>query len=186
METEFQNKKYQDAFLSMTKHRSIFLAEPFGEEMASIMTASLIYLDSISHDMITIYINSPGGMVSSLSQVYDTMQMVNSPISTVCVGRAYSAGSIILAAGTKGLRKCMKNANVMVHGMQLTFPNFPNHDINSAEKYLGYCQKLNMLILNILADNTGQPISKIKEDCDRDVFFTAQDALSYGLIDQII
>lgn len=186
MEIKFQDKRYQDAFLSMTKHRSIFLTEVFQEDMASIMTASLVYLDSVSHDLITIYINSPGGMVSSLNQVYDTMQMINSPISTVCIGRAYSAGSVILASGTKGLRKCMQNANVMIHGMQLGFPNYPNHDLNSARRYLEYCNKLNDSILQILADHTGQSISKIQEDCDRDVFFTAKDALSYGLIDEII
>jgi len=180
------NKKYQEAFLSMTKHRSIFLNENFDKEMSAVLTALLIYFDSKSNDPIKIYINSNGGDLSAMYQVYDTMQMVKSPISTICMGKAYSAGAVILSAGSKGLRHCMRNANIMIHGVQLVFPTMQDNDSENAESYLKFVDSLNNGMLKILSKHTGQAFDKVKQDCSRDLFLDPQKAIEYGIIDSII
>jgi ATP-dependent Clp protease protease subunit len=180
------NKKtYSDSVVTMSKHRSIFLYEVVNKEMAATLSALLIYYDTKSKDPIKLYINSRGGDLASMFQIYDTMQMIQSPVSTICIGKAYSAGAVLLASGTKGMRHCMKNANVMVHGVQLVFPG-QDVDSEHSEKYLEFVNNLNDNMLNILATHTGHPKSKIDEDSKRDLFLTAEESVKYGLVDSVI
>jgi len=181
-----QDKRYNDAFVRMTKHRSIFLTEDFSKQMSTTLCSMLLYLDTRSKDPIKLYISSNGGDLSSMYQVYDAMQMIESPINTICIGKAYSAGAVILASGTKGMRQCMKNANVMIHGIQLVFPVQPDHDSYNSENYLSHIEQLNENLFKILSLHTNKSLDQVRADCSRDLFLDAKKALDYGIVDSII
>jgi len=177
---------YADSYLKMTKNRSIFFAEDVSDKAAAELSALLLYYDNQDHETpIHLYIHSNGGAISGLSNIYDVMQMIHAPIKTILLGKCYSAGAVILAAGTKGERYALKSSNVMIHGVQFTFP-IPGDDIKTSKNYLEYVDDINDLLLKILSKHTGQPLDILKADCAREFWMDAKAAQEYGIIDHII
>jgi ATP-dependent Clp protease protease subunit len=166
---------------SFIKQRKIFLWSAVEDESAERIVKQFLYLDSKSHDEITLYINSPGGVVSSGLAIYDVMQAVKSPVSTVVCGQAASFGAVLLAAGTKGRRYAWPNSRVMIHQPLISGHMFgPASDIEiQAEEMLRIHQTLN----KILAKHSGQTVEKIDHDTDRDNHMTGEQAKAYGLVD---
>lgn len=175
------------AHIELSKTREIFVAEGITTKTATTLCNTLLYFQHTApKEPVTIYINTNGGEVAALTQMYDVMQIITCPVHTVCLGKAFSAGAWLLATGTKGERSAMKNSRVMIHGMQLGFPVAPDISEADSGNYIQWCDKVNERILTILAKHTGQPLEKIRQDCARDLFLTAQEALEYGLIDKLI
>lgn len=177
------NKEYAyDLYSRLLKDRIIFLSGEINDNLASIVVSELLYLDAQNHDDIFLYINSPGGSVSSGLAIYDTMNYIKSDVRTIVIGIAASMGAFLLSSGTKGKRCALPNAEIMIHqvlgGAQGQATDIKIH----TEHILKLKKKLNL----ILADNTGKSVNKITKDCERDNFMSAKDALKYGLIDEII
>lgn len=171
-----------DIFSMLLKERIIFISGEIDDSLSNSVIAQLLYLDSINHDDIYIYINSPGGSVSSGLAIYDTMNLVSSDISTVCVGIAASMGAFLLSSGKKGKRLILPNADVMIHQV-LGRSEGQATDIKIAtDRILDLKSRLN----KILARNTKQSLKKIEHDTERDYYLSAQEALDYGLVDKII
>lgn len=177
--------KYESSYVWLAKDRFIFLKEAITKEVASELSALLLYYDNESSDDICIYIHSNGGDSDGLINIYDVIHMIKSPVSTVCLGKAYSAAAILLAAGTKGKRYAFKNSKIMIHGVQFAFP-IPGDDQVNSKNYFDFVKKNNDNIMKMLASDTGHTIEKITEDCKRDLFLDAKQALEYGIIDRII
>ncbi len=177
------NKEYAyDLYSRLLKDRIIMLSGEINDSMASIIVSELLYLDSINHEDIYLYINSPGGSVTSGFAIYDTMNCIKSDVRTIVVGLAASMGAFLLSSGTKGKRSALKNAEVMIHQV-LGGAEGQATDIKiQAEHILKIKKKLN----HILALNTGHPINKVTRDCERDYYMSSDEALEYGLIDNII
>ena len=177
------NKEYAyDLYSRLLKDRIIMLSGEINDSMASIVVSELLYLDSLNHEDIYLYINSPGGSVTSGLAIYDTMNYIKSDVRTIVVGMAASMGAFLLSSGTKGKRCALKNAEVMIHQV-LGGAQGQATDIKiAAEHILKIKKKLN----GILAVNTGQPINKVIKDCERDNYMSSEEALHYGLIDEII
>lgn len=172
-----------DIYSRLLKDRIIFLGEEVNDHTASLIVAQLLFLESEDPDAdINFYINSPGGSVSAGMAIYDTMQYIKPDVSTICVGMAASMGAFLLSAGAKGKRFALPNAEIMIHqplgGMQGQAEDMRIH----AEHILHTKSRLN----KILAANTGQRLSKIEKDTDRDNFMDPEEALEYGLIDKVI
>ncbi len=177
------NREYAyDLYSRLLKDRIIFLSGEINDNSANIVVSELLYLDAQSNDDIYLYINSPGGSVTSGLAIYDTMNYIKSDVRTIVVGMAASMGAFLLSSGTKGKRFALKNAEVMIHqvlgGAQGQATDIKIH----AEHILKMKKKLN----NILAINTNKSIKQITKDCERDNFMSANEALEYGLIDEII
>lgn len=180
-------QKYGNSYVDLASRRAIFIAEDFTKELGSAVSALLLNYDNISQtDEITIYIHSNGGDSAALSNIYDVIQMIHAPIKTVCLGKCYSAGAVLLSCGSKGNRFIMKNAEVMIHGIQFLFPRIQDPSQVDQENYLSFLNKINDNIMKILARQTGHTLSKIKEDCKKDVWLTAKEAVNYGLADHIL
>ena len=177
------NKEYAyDLYSRLLKDRIIFLGGEINDNVANIVVSELLYLDSLNHEDICLYINSPGGSVTSGLAIYDTMNFIKSDVRTIVVGMAASMGAFLLSSGAKGKRCALKNAEVMIHQV-LGGAQGQATDIKiQAEHILKIKKKLN----NILASNTGQPINKVIRDCERDNYMSSEEALKYGLVDQII
>jgi ATP-dependent Clp protease protease subunit len=172
-----------DIYSRLLKDRVIFLGGPIDDYVANLVVAQLLFLESENPDKdISIYINSPGGVVTAGLGIYDTMQFIKPDVSTMCVGQAASMGALLLAGGTAGKRYCLPNARVMIHqplgGVQGQASDIAIH----AEETLKIRARLN----EILAKHTGQPVDIIAKDTDRDNFMSADRALKYGLIDKIL
>jgi ATP-dependent Clp protease protease subunit len=178
--------KYSECYSNLAKDRIIFISEDITKDVASVLSALLMHYDHDNEEDISIYINTDGGDANALSNIYDVMQMIKSPIKTICIGKAYSAGAFMLAAGTKGKRFMTKNSSVMIHGMQCTFPGERNDNNRSSEIYFKFLQKFNKSILEMLANHTGKTYEQIFEDCKKDKYLSAKDALEYGIIDHIM
>lgn len=177
--------KYTECYANLAKDRIVFVSEDITKDLASTLSALLFHYDNESNDEISLYINTNGGDASALANIYDVMQMVKSPIKTICIGKAYSAGAFMLAAGGKGNRFMTKNASVMVHGLQCNFPG--NHEQpKNSEIYFNFLNVLNRSILGKLAFHTGKSIEEIEEFCKQDRYLNAKEALDYGIIDAII
>jgi ATP-dependent Clp protease, protease subunit len=177
---------YNESYVRLTKARSMFLAEDVTTEVAADLSALLLYYDALSNtDEITLYIHSNGGAVAGLDNIYDVMQLIKAPVKTVCIGKAYSAGAVLLAAGTPGRRFAFKNANIMIHGIQAGFP-IPGHDLVNSKNYFKYLDTHNSNIMKILANHTGHTLDKVKTDCLEDRYMTPKQAKEYGIIDHII
>lgn len=176
---------YFDTYIKAAKSRVIFFNDIVSKKSAADLVAMLLYYDNQSHDTIFLYINSPGGDAAGLSCIYDFMQMIKSPIKTICLGKAYSAGAVLLAAGSKGERYAFKNAQIMVHGIQCLFPLL-GEDISNSNNYYSFLKENDDKVMKIMAKHTGHPLSKIKKDCEQDLWFTADEALKYGIIDAIV
>jgi ATP-dependent Clp protease, protease subunit len=172
-----------DIYSRLLKDRIVFLGTPIDDGVANLIMAQLIHLESEDPDKdINMYINSPGGDITSLFAVYDTMQYIKPDVSTVCMGQAASAAAVLLAAGTRGKRYALPHTRVLIHqphgqaGGQAV-------DIEiQAKEILRYRQLLD----EILAEHTGQPLDKVKKDTDRDFIMTAEQAKEYGIIDDVI
>ncbi|OGT37092.1 MAG: ATP-dependent Clp endopeptidase, proteolytic subunit ClpP [Gammaproteobacteria bacterium RIFCSPHIGHO2_12_FULL_37_14] len=172
-----------DIYSRLLKDRVIFLGGAIDDYVANLVVAQLLFLESENPDKdISIYINSPGGVVTAGLAIYDTMQFIKSDVSTMCMGQAASMGALLLAGGSKGKRYCLPSARVMIHqplgGVQGQASDIAIH----AEETLKIRTKLNQ----ILAKHTGQPESVIAKDTDRDYFMTAERARDYGIIDKIL
>lgn len=178
--------RYTETYVKLSKDRTIFMSENVTKDVATELSALLLYYDNENHeDPITLYLHSNGGDASGLSNIYDVMQMISAPVKTICLGKCYSAGAIILAAGTKGYRYALKSSKIMIHGMQFIFP-IPGTDIIGSKNYYQFVDDNNDNIMKILAYHTGHTLEKVKEDCKQDVWMDAKQALDYGIIDGII
>lgn len=172
-----------DIYSRLLKERIIFLGNPIDDHFANIIIAQLLFLDSEDKQKdIKLYINSPGGSVTSGMAIYDTMQFVKPDVSTICVGMAASMGALLLAAGAKGKRLSLPNAEILIHQVMGGAEGQAADVKIRAEQILKIKDKVNA----VLAKHTGQPLKTIERDTDRDYFMTADEAKKYGLIDQII
>ncbi len=182
IEKEFDGERSYDIFSRLLKERIIFISGEINDTLANSVIASLLYLDSINHDDISIYINSPGGSVSAGLAIYDTMQFIQSDVSTICVGIAASMGAFLLSSGTIGKRYALPNSDIMIH-QPLGGAEGQASDIKiAADRIILLRKRLN----RILAKNTGNSLKKIEKDTERDYYLDANDALEYGLIDKVI
>ena len=172
-----------DIYSRLLKERIIFLVGPVNDNLASLVCAQLLFLESENPDKdVAIYVNTPGGHVHSGLAMYDTMQYVRPQISTVCIGMAASMGSLILAAGAAGKRFALPNSNIMVHQPSGGFSGQASDIEIHAKEVLYLKRKLN----EMMAQHTGQPLEIIERDTDRDNFMGAEDAVKYGLIDRVL
>ena len=171
-----------DIFSRLLKERIVFVTGGVDDGLASLVTAQLLFLESENPKReIAMYINSPGGYVTSGLAIYDTMQYIRSPVSTVCIGQAASMGSLLLTAGEKGLRICLPNARVMVHQPSGGYRG-PASDIERhAEDIIQTKRRLN----EIYVRHTGQPYDRIEKTLDRDFFMTAEEARAFGIVDRV-
>lgn len=182
IEKELDGERSYDIFSRLLKERIIFISGEINDSLANSVIASLLYLDSISHDDISIYINSPGGSVSSGLAIYDTMQFISSDVSTICVGMAASMGAFLLSSGTIGKRFALPNSDIMIH-QPLGGAEGQASDIKITSDHIVLLRKR---LNKILAKNTKQTLRKIEKDTERDYYLDAKEALEYGLVDKII
>lgn len=177
------NKEYAfDLYSRLLKDRIVFCTGEINDSSANIIVSELLYLDSICHDDISLYINSPGGSVTSGMAIYDTMNFVKSDVKTICIGIAASMASILLASGKSGKRYALPNSEIMIH-QPLGGVEGQATDIKiAAERIIKMKKKLN----KILADKTNQSVDVITKDTERDYYLTASEAKKYGLVDEII
>ncbi len=183
IEQTSRGERSYDIYSRLLKDRIIFIGEAIDEHIASLVVAQLLFLEAEDPDKdISIYINSPGGSVTAGMAIYDTMQYIKPEVSTICVGMAASMGAFLLAAGQKGKRYALPNAEIMIH-QPLGGVSGQAEDIKiHAEWILRTREKLN----KILSENTGQPLDVIARDTDRDNFMSAEEAMGYGLVDKVI
>jgi ATP-dependent Clp protease, protease subunit len=172
-----------DIFSRLLKERIVFLGTPIDDSLASLIIAQLLFLEAEDSEKdIFLYINSPGGIITSGMGIYDTMQYIKPDVSTICLGQAASMGAFLLAGGTKGKRSALPNSRIMIH-QPMGGAEGQATDIKiQAEEILRMKKQLN----SILAKNTGQSLKKIETDTDRDNYLTSKQAKSYGLIDSIL
>ena len=178
-----RGERAYDIYSRLLKERIIFLGTPIDDQIANLVTAQLLHLEAEEPDReISIYINSPGGSVTAGLGIYDTMQYINSPVSTICVGQAASMGALLLTAGSTGKRYALPNSRILIH-QPLGGVQGQASDIDiQAREVLRMREKLN----KILSQKTGQTLKTIEKDTDRDNFMSADEAKSYGIIDEVI
>ncbi len=182
VEKEIDSERSYDIFSRLLKERIIFISGEINDMLANNVIAELLYLDSISNDDIYLYINSPGGSVTAGMAIYDTMNFIKSDVATICIGIAASMAAFLLSSGKKGKRSVLPNADVMIH-QPLGGAEGQASDIKiAADRIICIRKRLN----KILASNTGQSLKKIEKDTERDNYLSAREALSYGLVDEII
>jgi ATP-dependent Clp protease, protease subunit len=184
VEQTSRGERSYDLYSRLLKENIIFLQTPVDDTVASLISAQLIFLESENPDKdINIYINSPGGDITALFAIYDTMQFIKNEIATICLGQAASAAAVLLAAGTKGKRLALPHARVLLHqpSGQVGYGQVTDLELAAAE-----IQRMREILDGILSEHTGQPIEKIHVDTDRDFVMEAQEALEYGIIDQVI
>ena len=182
IERSNNGERAYDIYSRLLKDRIIILSGEIDDNLSNIIVAQLLYLDSINNDDISLYINSPGGSITSGMAIYDTMNYIKSDVSTICIGMAASMGAFLLSSGKKGKRFCLPNSEVMIHQPLGGVKGQATEIKIAAERILKLKEKLNL----ILSNNTGQDISKIEIDTERDHFLSSDEALDYGLIDKIL
>ena len=183
VEQTARGERSYDIFSRLLKERIIFLTGPVYDGVSALISAQLLFLESENPNKdISFYINSPGGVVSAGLAIYDTMQYIRSPVSTVCIGQAASMGSLLLAAGQKGKRYCLPNARVMVHQPSGGAQGQASDIEIQAREILHLRQQLN----EIYERHTGQSLEAIEEKLERDSYMSAQEALAFGLIDEVV
>jgi ATP-dependent Clp protease, protease subunit len=183
VEQTARGERAYDIFSRLLKERIIFVSGPVHDGMSTLIVAQLLFLESENPKKeIAMYINSPGGVVSSGLSIYDTMQLIRPPVSTFCVGQAASMGSLLLTAGAKGMRFCLPNARVMVHQPSGGFQGQATDIMIHARETLAIKERLN----NIYVHHTGQDYDAVETALERDRFMTAEDAKEWGLIDEIV
>jgi ATP-dependent Clp protease, protease subunit len=182
IESSARGERAFDIYSRLLKERIIFLGEPIEDHVANLVIAQLLFLESEDQEKdIMLYINSPGGIVTSGLAIYDTMQYLKAPVSTICIGQAASMGAVLLAAGTKGKRYALPNSRIMLHQGSGGFRgNTPDVEIQVKEML-----HLTDRLMRILAEHSGQEFEKVKKDADRDYFMSSEEAKGYGLIDAV-
>ena len=182
IEKSSNGERAYDIYSRLLENRIIILSGEIDDNMANIIIAELLYLDSLSNEDIDIYINSPGGSITSGMAIYDTMNFIKSDVSTTCLGIAASMAAFLLSCGAKGKRFILPNGEVMIH-QPLGGVTGQATDIDIvAKRIINLRKKLN----NILSNNTQKPIVEIEKDTDRDYYMSAQEALNYGIVDKIL
>jgi len=183
IEQSGRGERAYDIYSRLLKERVVFLVGPVTEVTANLIVAQLLFLESENPDKdVSFYINSPGGSVSAGMAIYDTIQFIKPNVSTLCIGQAASMGALLLAAGTKGKRYCLPNSRVMIHQPMGGFQGQASDVEIHAREILYLRSKLN----EILARHTGQDIKTIERDTDRDNFLSAEQAVNYGLVDNVL
>ena len=178
-----RGERAYDIYSRLLKERVIFLTGPIEDIGANLVVAQLLFLEAENPDKdISLYLNSPGGSVTSGLSIYDTMQFIKPDVSTLCVGQAASMGAVLLAGGAKGKRHALPNSRVLIHQVMGGFQGQASDIEIHAQEILSIKEKLN----NILATHTGQKIDKITKDSDRDNFMSTEEAVEYGLIDSVM
>tara|TARA_Y100000590_G_scaffold78039_2_gene86684 strand:- start:2507 stop:3118 length:612 start_codon:yes stop_codon:yes gene_type:complete len=178
-----RGERAYDIYSRLLKERVIFLTGPVEDIGANLVVAQMLFLEAENPDKdISLYINSPGGSVTSGLSIYDTMQFIKPDVSTLCTGQASSMGAVLLAGGAKGKRHALPNSRVLIHQVMGGFQGQASDIEIHAKEIISIKEKLN----SILSSHTGQKISKIEEDSDRDNFMTPEEAVEYGLIDSVM
>ena len=184
VETTSRGERAYDLYSRLLKDNIIFLQTPIDDQIASLLCAQLVHLESENPDKdINIYINSPGGDITALFAIYDTMQFIRNDIATICLGQAASAAAVLLAAGTKGKRLALPHSRILLHqpSGQVGYGQVTDLELHASE-----ILRMRDLLEIILAKHTGQTVEKIHADTDRDFVLEANDALEYGIIDTVI
>ena len=182
VEKSSDGERAYDIYSRLLRDRIIMLSGEIDDNLANSVVAQLLYLDSINHDTISLYINSPGGSITAGMAIYDTMNYVKSRVSTICIGMSASMAAFLLSCGQKGLRYALPNSEVMIHQPLGGAQGQATEIKIAAERILKLKEKIN----RILSKNTGQDLEKIQNDTERDYFLSADEALDYGLIDKVI
>jgi len=183
VEQSARGERAFDIYSRLLKERVIFIIGPIEDQMANLIVAQLLFLESENPDKdIHLYINSPGGSVTAGMSIYDTMQFIKPNVSTICMGQCASMGAFLLTAGEKGKRFCLPNSRVMIHQPLGGFQGQASDIAIHAQEILKIKNRLNEL----LAFHTGQPMTRIETDTDRDNFMSAEDAKAYGLVDAVL
>jgi ATP-dependent Clp protease protease subunit len=183
VETSGRGERAYDIYSRLLKERVVFLVGEVNDHSANLIVAQMLFLESENPDKdIHLYINSPGGVVTSGLAIYDTMQFIKPDVSTLCIGQAASMGALLLAGGAAGKRYCLPHSRIMIHQPLGGFQGQASDIDIHAREILAVRDRLN----RILAHHTGQPIEKIAGDTDRDNFMSGEDAVSYGLIDKVL
>ncbi len=178
-----RGERSYDIYSRLLKDRIVILGTPVNDDVANAIIAQLLFLESDDPDKdINLYINSPGGVVTSGLAIYDTIQFMRAPVSTICVGQAASMGALLLTAGAKGKRYALPNARIMIHQPSGGAQGQATDIEIQAREILKVREKLN----HILVHHTGQPLKKIEADVERDFFMSAEEAKDYGLIDEVL
>lgn len=178
-----RGERSYDIYSRLLKERIIFLADEVNDVTATLVVAQLLFLEAEDPDKdISLYINSPGGSITSGMAIYDTMQFIKPDVSTICIGMAASMGSFLLTAGAKGKRFALPNSEIMIHQPLGGARGQATDVIIHAERLMKTKKQLNQ----ILSERTGQPLEKIEKDVERDYFMSAEEAKAYGLIDEIL
>ena len=183
IEASSKGERSFDIFSRLLRERIIFLGSEINDDVANSIVAQLLLLDSENSEKdIMLYINSPGGVITAGMAIYDTMKLIKSDVSTICLGDAASMGAFLLSGGTKGKRLALPNSRIMIH-QPLGGAKGQATDIEIEAKEI---LRMKKMLNDLLAEHTGQKVEKIKKDTERDNFMTAQEALEYGLIDKIV
>ncbi len=178
-----RGERSYDIYSRLLKDRIVFVGGPVSDDLANLVTAQLLFLESEDPEReINMYINSPGGSVTAGLAIYDTMQFVKPPVSTLCVGQAASMGSLLLAAGAKGRRYALPHSRILIHQVSGGFEG----QASDIEIHAREALRLREILNDILAHHTGQNAKKVEKDTDRDNFMSAAQAVEYGLIDEVI
>jgi len=183
IEAEGRSERAYDIYSRLLKDRIVFIGTPVDDQVANLVIAQMLFLQMQDPKKdINIYINSPGGSVTSGLAIYDTMQFVTCDVNTYCIGLAASMGAVLLAAGTKGKRYALPNSDIMIHqvsgGAQGT--------ASDVERTVEFMYKLKKRLNGIISNHTGQEIEQVEKDADRDYYMTAQEALDYGIVDKVL
>jgi ATP-dependent Clp protease protease subunit len=183
VEQTARGERAYDIYSRLLKERVIFIVGPIEDHMANLIVAQLLFLESENPDKdIHLYINSPGGSVTSGMSIYDTMQFIKPDVSTMCIGQAASMGALLLTAGAKGKRYCLPHSRTMIHQPLGGFQGQASDIEIHAREILQIRERLN----SVLSHHTGQPMERISQDTDRDFFMSAEESVKYGLVDQVL
>jgi ATP-dependent Clp protease protease subunit len=183
VEQDSRGERSFDIYSRLLRERVIFLGQPIDDQVANLVVAQLIHLESDDPDKdVSIYINSPGGSIYAGLAIYDTMQFIKPEVQTICVGVAMSMGSLLLAGGTKGKRAVLPNSRVLIHQPTAGFEGQASDIEIHAREVLNLRQRVD----EIYAKHTGQPVEQVRADMERDRFFKAEEAVEYGLADRVL
>ncbi len=183
VEQTARGERSYDIYSRLLKDRIVFIGTPIDDDVANVVVAQLLFLEKEDPDKdIDIYINSPGGVVSSGLAIYDAMQVIKPDVATICLGQACSMAAVLLAAGASGKRHALANARIMIHQGSAGFRGSPS-DIDIMAKEILLTKKI---LQDILSKHTGQPVEKVAEDTDRDYFMSGEEAKEYGIVDVVL
>ncbi|HXG23012.1 MAG TPA: ATP-dependent Clp protease proteolytic subunit [Chthonomonadales bacterium] len=183
VEQSARGERAYDIYSRLLKDRVIFIGDPIDDHLANLIIAELLFLEKEEPDSdIDIYINSPGGSVSAGLAIYDTMQILRCDIATICVGLAASMGAVLLAGGTPGKRFALPHSRIMLHQVAGGYEG----TVSDARIRLEEMVRAQDTLMEIMSKHTGQPIEKVKKDCDRDYWLSAWEAMEYGIVDKVM